>query len=29
MGTKLKHAIRLLWADNASDANEKTVYPTL
>lgn len=29
IGSKLKHAIRLLWADDASDANEKTVYPTL
>ena len=29
IGTKRKHAIRLLWADSFSEQNEKTVYPTL
>lgn len=29
MGTKRKHAIKLLWADDFSQTNEKIVYPTL
>ena len=29
MGTKRKHTVRLMWADDFSDNNEKTVYPTL
>ncbi|MDD5411864.1 MAG: hypothetical protein PHF31_10695 [Methylobacter sp.] len=29
MGTKRKHAIKLLWADGFSQSNEKIVYPTL
>ncbi len=29
MGTKSKHAIKLIWADKFSQKNEKTVYPTL
>ncbi|MEQ1484782.1 hypothetical protein [Methyloglobulus sp.] len=29
MGTKRKHAIKLLWADDFSQSNEKIVYPTL
>jgi hypothetical protein len=29
MGTKSKHAIKLIWADEFSPNNEKTVYPTL
>ncbi|MBA4173718.1 MAG: hypothetical protein C0465_25345 [Ralstonia sp.] len=29
LGSKLKHALRLTWADSASDNNQKTVYVTL
>lgn len=29
MGSKLKHTIRLLWADDASGSNEKTMHLTL
>lgn len=29
MGSKAKHTIRLLWADDASDNNEKTMHLTL
>ena len=29
MGTKNKHAIKLVWADDFSPMNEKVVYPTL
>ncbi len=29
MGTKSKHAIKLMWSDGFSQHNEKTVYPTL
>jgi hypothetical protein len=29
LGTKRKHAIRLTWADDFSENNEKTVYPTI
>lgn len=29
MGTKSKHVIKLVWADEFSQNNEKTVYPTL
>ena len=29
LGTKSKHAIKLCWADDFSDKNEKVVYPTL
>lgn len=29
MGSKSKHTIDLRWADDFSDSNEKTVYPTL
>lgn len=29
MGTKRKHAIKLIWSDEYSESNEKTVYPTL
>jgi glycosyltransferase involved in cell wall biosynthesis len=29
MGTKAKHALRLIWSDDFCDNNEKTVYPTL
>lgn len=29
MGSKLKHTIRLLWADDASENNEKTMHLTL
>jgi hypothetical protein len=29
MGTKSKHAIKLIWSDEFSQHNEKTVYPTL
>lgn len=29
MGTKLKHAIRLHWTDEAVDANEKIIHVTL
>jgi len=28
-GTKSKHAIKLIWSDESSQLNEKTVYPTL
>lgn len=29
MGTKRKHAIRLIWSDASGENNEKVVYPTL
>lgn len=29
MQTKAKHTLRLLWVDDASETNDKTVYPTL
>lgn len=29
MGSKLKHTIRLLWADSSSESNEKTMHLTL
>lgn len=29
MGSKLKHAVRLMWEDDHSLDNDKTVYPTL
>jgi hypothetical protein len=29
MSTKSKHAIKLIWSDEFSQYNEKTVYPTL
>lgn len=29
MGSKRKHTIKLMWADDASDQNEKIVYPTI
>lgn len=29
MGTKSKHAIKLIWSDEFSQQNEKIVYPTL
>ena len=29
MGTKSKHAIKLIWSDDHSERNEKVVYPTL
>lgn len=29
MGSKLKHAVRLMWDDDYSADNDKTVYPTL
>ena len=29
MGTRRKHTVGLSWADDHSDRNEKTVYPTL
>ena len=29
MGTKSKHAIKLIWTDEFSQKNEKIVYPTL
>ena len=29
LGTKRKHTIRLIWDDESSTLNEKTVYPTL
>lgn len=29
MGTRRKHAIRLIWADDFQERNEKLVYPTL
>lgn len=29
LGSKLKHTVRLIWADDASENNDKTVYPTL
>lgn len=29
MGTKHKHAISLIWADDFSERNEKIVYPTI
>ena len=29
MDTKRKHPVRLIWSDDFSDANSKTVYPTL
>ena len=29
MGTKSKHAIKLIWSDEFNQHNEKTVYPTL
>ncbi len=29
MGTKRKHAIKLIWSDEFSRCNEKTVYPTI
>ena len=29
MGSRLKHTIRLLWADDASEDNVKTLYLTL
>jgi hypothetical protein len=29
MGTKRKHAIKLIWSDEFSQSNEKTVYPTI
>jgi len=29
MGSKLKHAVRLMWEDEYSSENDKTVYPTL
>jgi hypothetical protein len=29
MGTKRKHAIRLIWDDDSSDNRSKVVYPTL
>ena len=29
LGSKLKHAVRLMWEDDHSADNDKTVYPTL
>ena len=29
MGTKSKHAIKLIWSDDHRERNEKVVYPTL
>jgi hypothetical protein len=29
MGSKSKHEVKLLWADDHSNANEKTTYPTI
>ena len=29
LGTKRKHKVRLQWADDFSETNDKTVYPTL
>ena len=29
MGTKRKHAIKLIWSDEFNQRNEKTVYPTI
>ena len=29
MGTKRKHPVKLIWADDFAENNEKTVYPTI